>query len=241
MLRKELIKRKKLKNDAIQWRGTEVLRIEAFSDAVFAFSLTLLIVSLEVPRTFDELMNTMKGFFAFAISFTLLFQIWYAQFRYFRRYGLQSFYSLILNACLLFVVLFYMYPLKFLFSLLVSQSMQNVKAGEVVIRESQVPELMIIYGAGFVSVQFIFILLYIHALKQQDELKLSDKEIFATRSGIYSYSILMSIGIASILFAYFVSASDSGYAGWIYMLIGPIMTIYHSMRSRIAKEKFGVG
>ncbi len=53
-------------------RGHEVKRIEAFSDAVFAFAVTLLIVSLEVPKSFEELMVTMRGFFAFGVSFLLL-------------------------------------------------------------------------------------------------------------------------------------------------------------------------
>jgi uncharacterized membrane protein len=39
-------------------RGHEVKRIEAFSDAVFDFAVTLLIVSLEVPKSFEELMVT---------------------------------------------------------------------------------------------------------------------------------------------------------------------------------------
>lgn len=44
-----------------RWRGGEVSRIEGFSDAVFAFSVTLLVVSLEVPKTFNDLMMTMLG------------------------------------------------------------------------------------------------------------------------------------------------------------------------------------
>src|SRR4051794_21568192 len=36
-----------------RWRAAGIARIEGLSDAVFAFAVTLLVVSLEVPRT-DE-------------------------------------------------------------------------------------------------------------------------------------------------------------------------------------------
>jgi len=102
-----------------RWRGGEITRLEGFTDAVFAFAVTLLVVSLEVPHTFNELMQAMKGFIAFAICFALLVQVWYYHYIFARRYGLQTTYTVVLNAMLLFVVLFYVYPLKFLFTYVV--------------------------------------------------------------------------------------------------------------------------
>src|SRR6266571_6396477 len=120
MLRDKLIDRRIGDSKKFRWRSHEISRTESLSDAVFGFAITLLVVSLEVPKTFGELMQTMRGFGAFAISFTLLFMVWFNQYKFFRRYGLQDNLTVCLNAILLFVVLFYVYPLKFLFSLLVS-------------------------------------------------------------------------------------------------------------------------
>jgi uncharacterized membrane protein len=69
MMRKAIGEKIKNSNKDFRLRGHEVKRIEAFSDAVFGFAVTLLIVSLEVPKSFEELMITMKGFFAFGVSF----------------------------------------------------------------------------------------------------------------------------------------------------------------------------
>jgi len=63
----------------IVWRSHEPSRLETFSDAVFAFALTLIIVSVEVPKSFDDLLETMKGTVSFAVCFAALFQIWNSQ------------------------------------------------------------------------------------------------------------------------------------------------------------------
>src|SRR6185295_14776646 len=107
--------------DPLRWRGHEVSRLEGFSDTVFAFALTLLVVALEVPHSYDKLMELMKGFPAFACSFALLIWIWSEHNTFFRRYGLQDAWTITLNAVLLFLVLFYVYPLKFMFESMFSQ------------------------------------------------------------------------------------------------------------------------
>jgi uncharacterized membrane protein len=61
----------------INVRGREVSRIEGFSDAVFGFALTLLVVSLEVPESFDGLKQILGGFVPFAITFALVCWVWY--------------------------------------------------------------------------------------------------------------------------------------------------------------------
>jgi uncharacterized membrane protein len=86
-------------------RTHDITRVEAFSDAVFAFALTLLVVSLDVPQSYDELMKLVAGFVPFACSFALLTWIWYEHNVFFRKYGLQDPYTVTLNAVLLFVVL----------------------------------------------------------------------------------------------------------------------------------------
>lgn len=103
--------------DGFRQRGMEVSRLESFSDAVFGFALTLLVVSLDVPRTADDLFKTMLGFPAFAICFTFLALIWNSHYKFCRRYGLTDGRTRFLTCLMLFFVLFYVYPLKFLFNL----------------------------------------------------------------------------------------------------------------------------
>src|SRR5437016_7900494 len=165
MIRQRLIEKEMASPTDFRWRSHEISRIEGLSDAVFAFAVTLLVVSLEVPKTFAELMETMRGFGAFAISFTLLFMVWFNQYKFFRRYGLQDNLTVCLNAILLFVVLFYVYPLKFLFSYLI-----NVLTGghgevrlpngnfELMVEGNQMATLMVIFGVGYVAVFSVFIL-----------------------------------------------------------------------------------
>ena len=147
-------------------RNYEIQRIETFSDGVFAFAVTLLIVSLEVPHSFEELLMTMRGFFAFGISFLILISIWNEQHRFFRSYGMDDSWTLVLNGFLLFIVLFYVYPLKFLFSLMFSDQIYEMNKSPFVISQHQVPALMIIYGLGFMIIYLLFLFMYAHAYRK---------------------------------------------------------------------------
>lgn len=184
-----------------EWRGREVSRIEGFSDAVFGFAVTLLIVALEVPRTSGELIETMKGFGAFLITFAILYSIWYKQFVFFRKFGLEDRTTVVLNGALIVVVLFFVYPLKFIIGYFLNRLMGFGKfvtlANGTVVRAmtpQEFPRLMAIYGFGFSAVLIVFALLYRHAYRKRDEIGLSAVEQYDTLDSFRTFCWTALIG-----------------------------------------------
>jgi len=220
---REGLARRRVGDEGFRWRGEDVSRVEAFSDAVFAFAVTLLVVSLEVPRTFDELLVDMRGFFAFAICFALLLYVWYEHYKFFRRYGLGDTPTIWLNSALLFLMLFYVYPLKFVFTLWMNQ-LFGFGENEM-IKESQVPLLMLVYGAGFVAIQLVFVLMYLRAYSLRNTLGLGTHELSVTREEIQGYLLNVSVGLASVAIAVIGGDEVVALAGYVYLLIFPLQTI----------------
>ena len=139
--------------------GREVSRIEGFSDAVFGFALTLLVVSLEVPPDFDALKQTLRGFLPFALTFALISWIWFVHYAFFRQFGLEDRLTIFLNSVLLFVVLFFVYPLK-----VIANSLVGFGQGTgLIMSESDGRMLMWLYSAGFVAMMPVFWLLELEA------------------------------------------------------------------------------
>jgi uncharacterized membrane protein len=175
----------------VRWRGAGVSRIEGLSDAVFGFAITLLVVSLEVPRTSGDLLNAMRGFLSFALTFFVLFAVWRTQFTFFRRYGLEDDTTITLTGALLFVVMFSIYPIKFLLTALIDRIVWGVRAapgsGTVLgtaIERAHWPWVLIIYGVGFGAVALVFALLHRHAYGQRTALELTDLETLDTRNAM---------------------------------------------------------
>ena len=214
------------------WRGGEISRLEGFSDAVFAFAVTLLVVSLEVPRTFHELMEVMQGFVAFGICFALLANVWFHHYRYFRRYGLQTPWAVFLNCSLLFFVLLYVYPLKFLF-VEILQGTGKIEPGEV-------RTLFVIYGGGYAAVFLVFALLYLHAWRRRTALELNAVEQLKTRHSLVDHSAMVLVGLASAALALTLPMRWVGLAGYFYFVIGLYFWLAGSIlgkRERLAEEQ----
>ncbi len=211
-------------------RGREVSRLEGLSDAVFGFAITLLVVSLEVPRTFTQLLEVMRGFPAFAAAFAILFLIWFHQYRFFRHFGLQDLPTIWLNAVLLFVVLFFVYPLKFVFNFVFGVLVMGgdfrvrLPDGTVadVVGRDQAVQMMVVYGLGYVAIFALFALLYLHAHRKRAELDLTPWEEHETLGNVRENLLNVGIGLLSIGIAT-RGPQWAGVAGVAYGLTGPVL------------------
>jgi uncharacterized membrane protein len=216
MLRKQLISNHTSGEPGFHWRGAEVTRLEGFTDAVFAFAVTLLVVSLEVPKTFPELQVAMHGFFAFGVSFALLANVWYQHYRFFRRYGLENPWVVFLNCVLLFFVLFYVYPLKFLFTAMFNSS---------AIATSEARALFTIWSLGYAAVFSVFALLYLHAWRFRAQLELTPLEAARTRASLMDQLAMVIVALLSTALARTMPDRYVGVAGYAYLIVPIYFTI----------------
>jgi uncharacterized membrane protein len=204
-----------------RWRGNEVTRVEGFTDATFAFAVTLLIVALEVPHTFEGLMDVVRGFPAFLICFAFLMTFWNAHYRYHRRYGIESTFSRVMTMAVIVLVLFFVYPLKFLFTMLTVQVLGlDLHNAPHLDGQHQVQTLYIIYGLGLAGVWGLYAALYGHALANREKLQLDATETALTRADLRSNLIYVAVCCLSMLLA-LVTSSD-WLPGVIYFLLGPL-------------------
>ena len=204
----------------VSFRNREVSRLEGFSDAVFGFALTLLVVSLETPKTFADLKAQMAGFIPFALMFAMVCWIWYEHNLFFRRYGLQDALTVFFNAILLFVVLFYVYPLRFLTTALVGgQIMGDDTAPKITQADGWL--LMLLYSIGVLLIFSTFLLLHWRAWSQRGAIGLTEVEVLQLRYRAQSHGISAGIAVLSLILVFAVP-SQSMWAGIVYSLMGPL-------------------
>jgi uncharacterized membrane protein len=200
--------------------GREVSRIEGFSDAVFGFALTLLVVSLEVPDNFDGLKEIVRGFIPFGATFALVCWIWFEHYAFFRKFDAEDSLTIFLNCVLLFLVLFFVYPLKFVFALVIPAV---TRMGPPISMSAQDGRLMMwVYSAGFVAMMLIFALLYWNQHRQRTAFRLSDEQAFAARTGARTHLLSVAVGLVSMVLALTVPIEWLWIAGAIYGLQGPL-------------------
>ncbi|MEM7552125.1 MAG: TMEM175 family protein [Bacteroidota bacterium] len=247
MIRQEL-KKVAQQNSAFKLRGLDNTRIEALSDGVFALSIALLLISTDIPKTYDQLLIFINDFVPFAVTITLLILVWYEHYLFFVRYGFRGPGIVALNTVLLVLVLFYVYPLKFLFSVLYKLFTGLLTRDQAVLDElftvailvENAPSLMVLYGLGACAVFLTLVMMYLIALKKKDSLELSTMEVFDTKSRIYDNLLMASVPFCSAMFALFdlggKPATTFTLSGLIYMAYAILMPGFGMLRGKKRKK-----
>jgi uncharacterized membrane protein len=244
MLRDEFKKHTIGLNKEFRYRGVEPGRLENFSDAVFALAITLLLISTSPPANFQQIQRFVIDLIPFFLCVLVLILIWHEHYVFYLRYGLRNGKIIVLNTLFLIIVLFYVYPLKFLTKLaefpiayLLNDSalfhdLQGMISGE------DMADLMIIYGLGATGVFFTLMLMYRYALQNAAELELSKIEIFDTQVRIRGNFIMGAVPLLSVLIAIiFNDYRQAGMiAGFTYFLYTPFMIIHGRISDRKRKE-----
>lgn len=245
MIREHFIKHSIGLNKEFRFRGESPGRIENFSDAIFALAITLILISTSSPKTFTDVVRFTREVIPFALSITLIGMIWNEHYVFFLRYGLRGTRIVVLNVLLLFIVLFYVYPLKFLTSMLLLPIYYWITGDESLIIElqgmikgSDVSYLMMIYGFGAASIFLVMQTMYRYAYKYRDELQLNEIEKFDTKTSIKGNMLLASVPLISALLSLvFINNKWAGaISGFTYFTYTPVMFIFYFRQEKKRKK-----
>lgn len=221
-----------------RWRGTETSRLEGFSDAVFAIVLALLFLRSAPPQNFHDLKAAMRSLLPFAATFAIIVYVWCEHWLFTRRYDLRDPAATVLNMLLLFLLLGYAYPLKFLFMLLSVAWFGPI--GELDQRsmlvgftgEHDLAALFVFYGVGYGAIFGTIALLYVCALRRRAALGLDEVELFLTRSAIVQALLQVGIASLSVLLAAIGVGLEVGVPGLVYGLLGIVMWVHGLVEGR---------
>ena len=89
-----------------------------------------------------------------------------------------------------------------------------------------------IFGAGYVAVFGVFVLLYWHAYRQRERLDLNELEVFDTRVDVQESALNVTIGLLSIAVAALGGARLAAFSGFTYMLCPIVLTLHGTMMGR---------
>lgn len=225
--------------DGVRQRGTEMTRLETFTDAAFAFSVTVLVIAGgQIPDSYGALMRSLQEIPAFAASFAVIVMFWHGHLQWSRRYGLDDGRSILLSTMLVFVILVYVVPLKVLFGQAFAWLSQGRLGQPFPIRSAgEMADIFVLYGLGYVAMSSCLALLNHHALRRADALRLDDRERFATRIAIEQWVVGAVPGVISVLVAGAAPASIGVWAGFAYAVMPILMPLWAMTARRRARTR----
>jgi uncharacterized membrane protein len=214
----------------VRLRGLEMTRIETFTDAAFAFAVTMLVISVDsIPADMDELFLALRGIPAFALSFAQVMLFWYAHHVWSRRYGLEDVGTVFLSSLLVLIVLVFIYPLKTMYSSALAWFSGGFLPSQINLQtDTDLALLFTIFALSYLAMSLAIILLYWHAWRSRVELQLDAREVLATRLMMGSWAVLASPALLSLILANTMSGIWIVSAGFVYSLLSVAMPMWES-------------
>ena len=176
-------------------------RLDNFTDAAFAFAVTLLVIGgTEPPTSVAMLSAALAEVPAFAIGFAVVAMFWFAHVRWRRYRGEGDWLSALLSVLLVFLVLIYVQPLRAM-----ARSLSTFLGGSGTPFAGDVGDLFLIYGAGFVAMALTTMFLFAEARRNPE---LAPDEARAVRGEMRIWLILVVTGLVSIALSDFEATED---------------------------------
>lgn len=176
-------------------------RLDNFTDAAFAFALTLLVIGgSTAPTDYAMLAEAVAEVPAFAIGFAMIATFWISHVRWRGFRGDGDWLSVVLSVVLVFLVLIYVQPLRAM-----ARSFSTFLGGSGTPFRGDVGDLFLIYGAGFVAMAATIAALFFEARRNPG---LGGENRVVARGEGLIWLILTATGLVSILMASIEATED---------------------------------
>lgn len=167
-------------------------RLDNFTDAAFAFAVTLLVIGgSEAPTNSAMLMAAVAEVPAFAIGFAIIAMFWSAHVRWRSMRGEGDWRSVVLSILLVFLVLIYVQPLRAM-----ARSLSTYLGGAGTPFSGSLSDLFLVYGAGFVAMAAAMAALFAEALRSE---AMDAPVRRAVKGEVWIWVTLILTGLVSVL------------------------------------------
>ncbi len=220
--------------NAFRLRGMEMTRLETFIDAAFAFSVTMMVISVDrVPDNINDLLAAFRNVPAFIASVVVLGIFWRGHWLWSRRYGLEDGVSIFISWTMLVTILIYIYPLKVIFGGMWYQ-LSNGGFGQPISIQTvaQARALFAIFAIGFTAIALEILFLNLRAYTLREALRLNALERETARLEITGWCVPTTIGVISLALALMLPPQNIAFSGWIYFSMALLVPLHSAMRRR---------
>lgn len=185
-------------------------RLDAFTDAAFAFAVSLLVVGgSDASLTYSGLVAAVADVPTFAIGFAIIVMFWFAHVRWRGCRGPGDWLSFVLTILLIFLVLIYIQPLRAM-----ARSLSSFMGGSGAPFVGDLGDLFLIYGAGFVAMSLTIAGLFAESLRGT---ALDGERRAVARGEMFIWLLLAVTGGVSVLLACFEATEKA--SPWAYVTL----------------------